>query len=515
MDTLLPVFMGLFPLAVMTLMILKFRIKIYLSVLVTLLLVLVVAGTYLGTPVETLTKSVAYGFIKGFWPIVLVIFAAIFAYNVMNKTGAIQTIQQSLSSVSDDRRIQIILIAWCFGGFLEGAAGFSVSVAIPLGILLALGFSPLKAAVATLMADTVPTAFGAVGIPMIMLSDITGMPATELSAMVILQLAVFNFLIPVGMVVVITGSLKKVKGVASLLLGVSIATTVPQYLTALYLGPQLVAFAGSLTSLAYLLIWVKLTKHETPTEHSSRSNVSVLQTQLPFGLLRAGMIYLLMFVLILAASPVSPVTQATLNSVMTPVAFTLVDGRTLTAKIDWIATPGVLILLATLVGGLFQKADFKTYVDAFTLTARQLARAGIAICGIVAMATVMDVSGLIAATAKPLIDLAGSHFAWFSPVLGILGTFITGSVVNANVLFAKLQLLASEHAGMDAVWLASANAAGAAIGKMIAPQSIAVAVTAVPMLSKETSKILSGTLSYCVAGALLLAVITAVFAGSL
>ncbi len=304
MESILPVFAGLFPLAVMTLLILKYKVPIYLSILITLVIVLGIAGGYLGTPVGTLESSVSYGVIKGFWPIVLVIFAAIFAYNVMLRTGAISVIEKSLSAVTDDRRIQILLIAWCFGGFLEGAAGFSVSVAIPMGILLALGFEPMRAAVATLIADTVTTAFGAAGIPMIMLADLTNLSVTDLSSTVILQLAVFNFLLPVAMVSIVGGGLGAVKGILSLLIGIGITTTIPQYLTALLLGPQLVAFAGSLTSLAYLLLWLRIFEHKTPGEHRRFGKEKESTHEL--GFLRAGSIYLVMFVLILAASPLFP-----------------------------------------------------------------------------------------------------------------------------------------------------------------------------------------------------------------
>ena len=507
MESLLPVFAGLFPLAVMTVLILRYKVPIYLSILVTLVIVLGIAKWYLDVAPETLTNSVAYGAIKGFWPIVLVIFAAIFAYNVMQRTGAIAVIEKSLSSVTDDRRIQILLISWGFGGFLEGAAGFSVSVAIPMGILLALGFNPLRAAVATLLADTVSTAFGAVGIPMIMLADLTGLSVTELSSTVILQLGIFNFLIPVGMVAIVGGGLRAVQGLVSLLIGIGVTTTVPQYLTALVLGPQLVAFAGSITSLAYILAWLRVFRHKTPSQYSSLSGTQEKACELKLGFLRAGSIYLVMFVLILAASPLFPSLSQALASVVTPLSFPLANGRVLTAKIDWIATPGILILIATIVGGVVQGAGPRIMASAFAFTAKQLTPAGISICGIVAMATVMDVSGLIEQTAKPLIESAGAHFAWISPVFGMLGTFVTGSVVNSNVLFGKLQLLAAHDSGISAVWLASANAAGATIGKMIAPQSIAIAASASAVLAQSSSKMLSGTLRYALVGAVMLACI--------
>lgn len=219
-----------------------------------------------------------------------------------------------------------------------------------------------------------------------------------------------------------------------------------------------------------------------------------------------------MFVLILAASPLFPKIAGELAAVATPIRFTLDDERVLTANIDWIATPGVLILISTILGGLIQGAGPRIMGEAFARTAKQLAPAGVAICGIVAMATVMDVSGLIEKTAEPLIEAAGDRFAWISPLFGMLGTFVTGSVVNSNVLFGKLQLLAAHESGMSSVWLAAANAAGATVGKMVAPQSIAIAASASAVLAQSSSKMLSGTLRYAVAGAVILAAVAGLFA---
>ncbi|KAB7650562.1 L-lactate permease [Sutterella seckii] len=236
---------------------------------------------------------------------------------------------------------------------------------------------------------------------MIMLADLTSLSVTDLSSTVILQLAVFNFLLPVAMVSIVGGGLGAVKGILSLLIGIGITTTIPQYLTARLLGPQLVAFAGSLTSLVYLLLWLRIFEHKTPGEHRRFGKEKEATHEL--GFLRAGSIYLVMFVLILAANPLFPKISGELAAVATPLSFTLDDGRVLTAKIDWIATPGVLILISTILGGLIQGAGPRIMGEAFARTAKQLAPAGVAICGIVAMATVMDVSGLIEKTAEPLI----------------------------------------------------------------------------------------------------------------
>lgn len=165
-------------------------------------------------------------------------------------------------------------------------------------------------------------------------------------------------------------------------------------------------------------------------------------------------------------------------------------------KIDWIATPGVLIIIASLLGGFMQGAKLGTMLNVFVSTVKQLKNSIIAITAIVAMATVMDVSGLIASLAQTMVDVTGGGYLFIAPVIGALGTFVTGSDTNSNVLFGKLQTMAAEKLHVDPVWLAAANTAGATGGKMISPQSIAIAVSATRM-EGQGSAIMSGTLKYC------------------
>ncbi len=167
-----------------------------------------------------------------------------------------------LAGVSDDKRIQVLLISWCFGGFLEAAAGYGTAVAIPIGILIALGFNPLKAAIASLVANTVPTAFGAVGIPVSVLAEQVNLPVTTLSGTIILQLALFNILLPFVIVAIIGGGMKAIRGVGLITLMCGVSTLIPQYLVAVYLGAELPAFAGSLVSLIVIVIMAKSRKEK-------------------------------------------------------------------------------------------------------------------------------------------------------------------------------------------------------------------------------------------------------------
>lgn len=192
----------------------------------------------------------------------IVILAAIYSYNLMNATKSMDVLRNVLASVSDDKRIQVLLISWCFGGFLEAAAGYGTAVAIPIGILIALGFNPLKAAIASLVANTVPTAFGAVGIPVSVLAEQVNLPVTTLSGTIILQLALFNILLPFVIVAIIGGGMKAIRGVGLITLMCGISTLIPQYLVAVNLGAELPAFAGSLVSLIVIVFMAKNRKEK-------------------------------------------------------------------------------------------------------------------------------------------------------------------------------------------------------------------------------------------------------------
>ncbi|WP_113627860.1 L-lactate permease [Pectobacterium peruviense] len=489
--------LGSFPLLVMIVLILKIKMPIHHAVLITLTLTVVIAALFWHTPLRTLGLAAGYGALKGLWPIIIVILGAIYSYNLMQKTRSMDVLRDVLASISDDKRIQVLLISWCFGGFLEAAAGYGTAVAIPIGILIALGFNPMKAAIASLVANTVPTAFGAVGIPVSILAEQVHLPVTTLSATVVLQLALFNILLPFVIVAIIGGGIKAIRGVFAITLVCGVTTLVPQYIVAVHLGAELPAFAGSLVSLIAVTLMAKCRKKETDTTYliDSAQRVS-LSGYSGSQLLRACAIYILIFTFILLCSPLFPTIKGTVSQVASVIPFHLTETQVLKLKIDWIATPGVLIIIASLLGGFIQGANLGTMLHVFASTVKQLRNSIIAITAIVAMATVMDVSGLIATLAQTMVDVTGGGYLFIAPVIGALGTFVTGSDTNSNVLFGKLQTMAAEKLHVDPVWLAAANTAGATGGKMISPQSIAIAVSATRM-EGQGSAIMSGTLKYC------------------
>ncbi|HFD9220189.1 TPA: L-lactate permease [Salmonella enterica] len=487
------------PLLLMVFLILKVKTPIHYSVLITLVLTCGLTMVFWHTPAQTLGSAIAYGALKGLWPIVIVILGAIYSYNLMQATRALDILREVLVSISDDKRIQVLLISWCFGGFLEAAAGYGTAVAIPIGILIALGFNPLKAAIASLVANTVPTAFGAVGIPVSILAEQVGLPVHTLSGTIVLQLALFNILLPFVIICIIGGGLKAIKGVFGITLLCGITTLVPQYFVAIHLGAELPAFAGSLVSLIVVALVGHARNGKTAPEwRIESSHQSSVPSRSAGVLLKTCSIYILIFIFILLCSPLFPGIKAAVSQVASVLHFSLANGQTLALKIEWIVTPGVLIIIATLIGGFIQGASLGGMIKVFMSTLYQMRNSIIAIMAIVALATVMDVSGLISTLAQSMVDLTGGSYVFIAPVIGALGTFVTGSDTNSNVLFGKLQTIAAQKLNIDPNWLAAANASGATGGKMISPQSIAIAVSATKM-EGQGSTIMAGTMKYCAA----------------
>jgi len=481
--------LGIIPLAALIVMILKIKMPIHHAVVSSLLITMVLAFFYWGNSIQYLSMSALYGAAKGLWPIIIVILAAIYSYNLMLKTGSMDVIKDVLAGISDDKRIQVLLISWCFGGFLEAVAGYGTAVAIPIGILIALGFDPLKAAVASLVANTVPTAFGAVGIPVSILAEQTQLPVLALSATIILQLSVFNILLPFVIVSIAGGGVKAIRGVFFITLMCGITTLIPQYIVAANLGAELPAFAGSLVSLLVTIALAKaMKKKEGNTEKAHSHSAGAL--------IKAGAIYILTFVFILACSPLFPAIRTAVGQYSSVIPFPLSDTKTLTLGIEWLSTPGVLIIIASFIGGTIQGAGIGTLLSVLGKTVVQLKNSIIAIMAIVALATVMDTSGMIGDIANTLVDITGSSYIFIAPVIGALGTFVTGSDTNSNVLFGKLQTSAAAKLGIDPIILAAANTSGATGGKMISPQSIAIAVSATKM-DGQGSAIMSNSLKYC------------------
>lgn len=495
MDHLTLFFLALIPIAGLLLALGVFKVPAHWATPATWLTGSLLAWVFWGFGPEKLLGASVEGAAFALWPILLVIVAAIFTYKLAELTGALGTIKTMLSGITADRRIQVLILAWGFGGFLEAVAGYGTAVAIPASILAILGFNPVFAAVVSLIANTVPTAFGAVGIPVSTLAALTGLDPAKLSLAVGLQLTPFIILIPFALVVLVGGGLKALKGVVGVTLTAGLAFALPQLAAAAFLGPELPALLGSVCSLAATIVYTLVFHKDTRTApEAGATPVTVAEG------FKAWLPYLLVLAFVLVASKLVHPVYEFLNQFHTSVVF-FEGGRPVDFK--WLSTPGVLILVAAALGALIQGARPLTILKTLGKTTWSLNKSFVTVISILALAKVLDYSGMIGTLAGVLVAVTGPLYPLIAPLIGALGTFVTGSDTSSNVLFGKLQMTVAQQTGLNAYWLAAANTAGATAGKMISPQSIAVATGATGLTGQE-GKILGQTLGFCLAYVLIL-----------
>ena len=446
--------------------------------------------------IDGITATVE-GMAIALWPILLVIVAALFTYNLAVETKTMDVIKKMLSSITTDKRIQVLILAWGFGGFLEAVAGYGTAVAIPASILASLGFNPLFAAVICLLANTVPTAFGALGIPVTTLATVTGLEVVHLSYVTSIQLAGFIVLIPFLLVILTEKSIKALKGVVGITLISGITFAVPQVFIAKYLGADLPALVASICSMACTILMAKaMNKEKVETKEDKIGLKEGILAWLP---------YILLCGLILIASPLVPSINSLLAKASSNIHIYTGDATSTTA-FSWINTPGMMILIATFIAGLIQKLKFTYMLDVLKRTVIQLKTSFITIMSIVAISKIMSHSGMTSSISFGLCAITGSFYPLIAPLLGAIGTFVTGSDTSANILFGALQTEAAKSLSIDPYWIAAANTAGATAGKMISPQSIAIATSATGLIGSE-GKILSTTVKYCLGYVIILGLI--------
>jgi lactate permease len=466
---------GLIPFLALFGMLAFTRIPAYLATFATMLGTWVLASAIWHAPTAALTHAAAEGAVTAVLPILWVIFAAIFVYFVSAETGAMDVIRNMLCRACPDIRIQAVLIAFCFGGFLEAVAGFGTAVAIPTAMLISLGCNPVAAATVALVANSVPVAFGALGIPVIALANVTHLDVSTLTRHIAVQLALFAVVVPVGLAKLVDRSRPLDGWVVrdALLIGVVFSAT--QVAVAFVAGPELVAVVASLFSLVLFLVI------------QQRRQGKGLFT---LALLRATLPFLILLVLVLVTRLISiPVLQKPpFSSTMTATGHPV--------KLDFATTPGTLLLLAGLIGGLIQGLRPARLGGLLWKTAKTIKWTSVTIVSILILAKVMTVSGMISSVAVQIAHVSGSMFPVIAPLLGALGTFVTGSDTSSNILLGELQRQTAVSTGFDPAWVTASNTAGATAGKMISPQSIAVACSTVGIESRQR-EIFRRTILYC------------------
>jgi lactate permease len=446
-------------------------------------------------PIFEVGTAALEGALMALWPIVVIIIAAVFTYNLSIYTKSMEIIKKMLTSITTDRRILVLIIAWGFGGFLEAIAGFGTAVAIPAGILAALGFDPMFAAVICLISNTTPTAFASVGLPVTTLAKLVNISPAALGYTVTVQLFVLIIILPLVLVSVTGKSIKALKGVLGITLVSGISFAIPQILAAKYLGVELPAILGSIICMGSTILTAKLF-------YKDKSNLEGVSFKEGF---MAWLPFILVFVFIIVSSSLVPVIYKPLSGVKTSLLiYQGPHGKPYT--FTWLATPGTIIIIATFIGGLLQGAKFGEIVRVLLNTCSQMKKSAVTILSIVAMAKVMSYSGMIKSIAEVLVAVTGSYYPLMAPVVGALGTFVTGSDTSSNILFGPLQVEVANSIKISSYWLAAANTTGATAGKMISPQSIAVATAATGLAGLE-GKILNVTVKFCIGYLVILGII--------
>lgn len=442
------------------------------------------------------------GFAMAIWPICLVIVAAVFTYNLVVHTKNMELIKKMLTSVSKDKRILVLIISWGFGGFMEGMAGFGTAVAIPAGILCGLGFDPIFAAMICLVANTTPVAFGSIGIPTVTAANVTGFSPHMTASYVVLQLAIMVILVPFFLVF-ITGKHEGAKGLGdykeilfiTLMSGVSFL--IPQYLTAKFIGAELPAVIGSVCSMAVTIILAKVmlkgksSKFDVEIEEKEDERLLTVKDALV-----AWSPFILVLVFLLLTSTLVPAIHDPLSAIKSNVPIYTGEGAA-PYTFTWVATPGVLILIAAFIGGIIQKCPIGEIFGVLGKTIVQMLKTIITIMAVLATAKIMGYSGMTQSIADFIVRVTGSFYPLVAPLIGSIGTFVTGSSTSSSVLFSKLQASTGAELNINQIWLVAANTVGSTAGKIISPQSIAVATAATATVGKE-SEILTKVIKYFV-----------------
>lgn len=474
----------------------------FLTLLVTIALALFVAPAMGFVPKDFTFAGVGWavveGVLKAVFPILIIILMAIFSYNVLVESKEIEVIKNQFTSLSDDKGVTVLMLVWGFGGLLEGMAGFGTAVAIPAAILISLGYKPVFSALVALIANTVPTGFGAVGVPVITLCNEVaagGVASPELirevSTYCVVQLSPLFIILPF-IILTLTNRSRSAIG-RNLLIslwvgGISLAT---QYVVAMFLGAETPAIIGSVAAIIALVAYSKL--FAPKKDNGNVKHYTAAET------FRAWSVYFFILLFILLSGPLFPDINSFLKShLVSRVALPIyADGTTF--NFGWISNAGLMLLLGTVIGGLIQGVSPRRLLVILARTTVNLRKTVITIISLVSLASVMNYAGMIVVIASALAAVTGQLYPVFAPLIGAIGTFVTGSDTSSNILFAKLQANVAHQLNYgNSDWLVAANTTGATGGKMISPQSIAIATAACDMQGRD-GEILKAAIPYAIA----------------
>jgi lactate permease len=508
------------PLATLFVLLGGLRLKAHVAALWSLLVALLVAIIVYSMPVGQALDSGLEGAAFGLFPIMWIVVNAIWIYAMLERSGHFAVIKRSFARLSDDERVQAVLIAFCFGALLEALAGFGTPVAICSVMLIGLGFKPAKAAAVSLVANTAPVAFGAIAVPITTLAPLTGLPKDDLGAMVGRQTPFLALIVPLILIGMVDGR-RGIRATWPVAVWGGLAFAIGQFACSNYLSVELADIVASLLSagviVALLQVWQPgetlaagaegtarpaLAGGETnvdqrrftkeATRRAGATGDGRLKHDTPAEMLVAFSPYLIIIAVFSLAQihwlPFFDWLDARTKAFDWPGLHVLnAKGEAPTAvtfKFNWANAAGTLLLVSGLLSMITLRVGPRRSFDAYVATLKQMKFAILTVASVLALAYVMNLSGQTITIANWLAG-AGAAFALLSPILGWLGVAVTGSDTSSNALFGALQVSAAEKANLSPMLMAASNSSGGVLGKMISPQNLAIGAAAVGMAGQE------------------------------
>ena len=483
-----------------------FHIKAHIAAGMGLIAALAVAVFAYGMPADMAGRAALYGGFTGLLPIGWIVLNIIFLHQLTEQNGSFKVLQDSLSGITEDRRIQLLLIAFCFGAFFEGAAGFGTPVAVTAAILIGLGFSPLAASGLSLIANTAPVAFGALGTPVITLAKVHGYDLMEVTAMIGRQLPFFSLLVPFWLIWAFAGR-KAMMEIWPAILVTGISFAIPQFLVSNYIGPELVDIIAAIVSMlclvGFLRVWQPKKVWTSPSLRGHDPSASEAKPPQPVAqytraqLVQAWMPWVILSVFVFIWG--LPSVKAWFNSIFAP-AFPMAGLHNMIEKVppvvptphkeaavytlNLLSATGTGILLAAVISAVLMKYNPVTIVTTFFRTLWMVRYSLLTIVLMLALGTLTRYSGTDTTLGLAFAN-TGVLYPFFGTLMGWIGVALTGSDTASNVLFGGMQKVAAEQLGLSPNLMGAANSSGGVMGKMIDAQSIVVASTATRWFNKE------------------------------
>jgi lactate permease len=512
------------PIVVLFIMLGALRKQAWVAATAALLSAFIVAIAIYRMPLNLAVISTLYGGAYGLFPIAWIVFASIMLYRLAVDTGKFEVIKDSVGGLTDDRRLQAMFIAFSFGAFIEGAAGFGAPVAVSGAMLAGLGFQPFYAAGICLLANTAPVAFGSIGIPVTTLANVTGLPVMALSAMIGRLCAIISLIIPGYLIVVMTNRKKALEVLPAIVAcGVSFAAV--QFAVSNFVGPELTDIASSLTCIVVMVLVLKLWKPKNILRLEGDQPASLTMKRHSTGeMLLAWSPYLLLVVFVLLWGDANfklrlntwmhawqpswmPMAPRALNRLMVPGLHNAITQIPPVTKqpapyaalfeMNWLSASGTACFFAAIATALVLRVRPGQFVQIYIATFKQLSKAMVTIICMLGLAYLMNYSGMTSTLGLSLAA-TGAAFPFFSAVVGWLGVFLTGSDTSANALFGNLQVVTANALNLNPVLTASVNSAAGVMGKMISVQSIAVAVAATGMSRDDEGRLFRFTIKHSI-----------------